>query len=792
MDNLKAPIAQSFGVVFAVLAAWLWVGLTLADVGAYRAVVLLPVACGLSVLAAAMAWRHGGQAGDPVSWRTSAWLAVWMALATATVARPGEYLLDGGDASVYLNLGRAVERHGGLWFAEPLLDTIDRADWPALFDRDRGRIEIYDLFPGGVQVRPDRNVVQPSFFHLLPVAIADAAVVFGERSASYVTPIFAVLSVVAIWLLARVVSSLTAANIAAGLLAINFAQIWFGRMPTSEMLAQYLLLTGLYFAVVSARTPTVTSGAAAGAAFGLAACTRIEVLFLVVPIVAVYLVLTRSGRRTSPAWMPMAGVFVALVLQAVGHAYWRAEPYTARILQFAFLSRSVRYLSLLLPVVVLVFGAAAWWLGTRSVRDPSRGLRAAAVVTVVLLAAVRLGPTFVTGYLPMLLTPLGLALALVGAWRLVAEDESPVSLLLVGVFLASALVFVESPRDGRLMPSIFRRFVPVVVPLALLLAGHALSFLRSRAGRWTLLVWLIPLVLGLAFLDRSRVMLMAAPMAGVYDQLATVDRLVPSGAVVVTDAASPSHFGLSLRYTFGRDVIATRPGRRVAGVLADLAATLARASRPLVVAVARDTPGAQALGPDDFSALSLTPFGSVTLTRAELTPTTTRFPTEWRSLRSTVDLYTAGSRRPAVLPLALEIGEYDVAWRGEGFYDAEPMAGVVARWTTGIAVVAVPEIAHTTSPIVVVARLSAVRPPGIDPPSVRFEIDGRLVGVTPPIRGVFQEVVLPVDREVAARLMGGPSRLLVRAPTFVPGLSGASGDSRRLGVAIDWIRIEPR
>ena len=60
------------------------------------------------------------------------------------------------------------------------------------------------------------------------------------------SPAFSIVAIVAFWLLARALTSTLVATLASLLLSVNFAQIWFARVPTTEIMAQAFTLSGMY------------------------------------------------------------------------------------------------------------------------------------------------------------------------------------------------------------------------------------------------------------------------------------------------------------------------------------------------------------------------------------------------------------------------------------------------------------------------------------------------------------------------------------------------------------------
>jgi hypothetical protein len=777
-----------FTLVFLVVATWSLVGLVSAELGVYRPRVVAVVS-----LTAALA----GGWGIRRSLRDEAWrvpsrgvyfLAACVGLAAFLFLQPGEYLIDGGDGSVYLNLGRAVARAGGLSFPEPMLDEVDPALWPRLFDRDVAWPHRLNLFPGGIQIAPGANRVQPNFFHLFPVWVANIEAVAGERGGYYANAVFGLLAIAAVWMLGVRLSSLTAGTAAAVLLAISFAEIWFARFPTSEMLTQYLILAGLYFAVALGQRPSLPSAAFAGAAFGLASLTRLDALVLVSPVVGAYLVLTAGARPRH--WRVFAAVFGALTLHAIVHALVWSRPYTERV-AWHLAGGWVKPGSLVAPAAALVV-ALLWWRWTASGRSVRRALWLVTGIAVTLVLA-RLAPRAIAGYPAMLLTTGGLAAAVAGAVMLAAKPLAAAAPLVVAVYAVSSLVYLDSVRDMTAMPMLLRRFVPVVLPLTLLLAAHAFSYVSSLHARLRWIAWAGPAGLAIVLATGSAPLIAAPAMQGVAAQVAALAARLPPGAVVIVDGSTPSHLGLSLHYTEGRDVLWIRRGEGTAAAI-ELAATSLRArGRGVLLLV---TPVAEPhddwLRADDVAAFSVRPAGSSRLTYREMEPTTDRLPSRVREVTTMVELYEISPVAPEALPLLLDLGESDFAWRRDGFYDAEQMGPATARWTGTLASIAVPRVETAAGTLVLRMRLAGPRPPGVAPPVVQVDLDGRPVGTTPALSAAFQIYELPLDAVEANALLSGPTRLTLRVPGFVPADTAGGSDHRQLGAAVDWIRVERR
>ena len=293
------------------------------------------------------------------------------------------------------------------------------------------------------------------------------------------------IAVVAFWLLARALTTPLVATLAAMLLVANLAQAWFARVPTTEIMAQAFTLSGVYFALLCYRRPGITHGVLAATAFGLACFIRIDMLVFSMPAVVCFLAAVALERRWAGPWTWCALILAGLVGHAVAHALLVSTPYTDRLLYFAFLGHSVTTASRLLPPLVLAAGAIAFVLSRRAYGSAVAG-RLALLVFVGILAgaAYRIWPQVSGGHLMMLMNPVGVGLVLAGAIVWITDDRSAPTLLVIGLLLTSALVYGESVRDRSAMPTLFRRFVPVVLPLSALCVGVLVDRLWRRGTPW--------------------------------------------------------------------------------------------------------------------------------------------------------------------------------------------------------------------------------------------------------------------------------------------------------------------
>jgi hypothetical protein len=791
-----ALVERAFAAVFLLLAATAWVSLTLAEFDLFTRERLIALAAPITLAGLVWIWRDRqrhptADVVRPASRWSVAALVVCLVAAALVSRHPEEPLIDGSDAAIYTNIAAVIQHRGGLTVADPIVAHLTPAQRDAFYDRDSQWPHVYNLFPGGFQLGGDDVHLAPNFFHLLPAAMAGlSAIARSTRAGLFVTPIAGVLAVLALWLLATRLSSSFAATTAAALLTVSCAHIWFSRVAVSEMLTECLVISGLYFAARAAQERSGLSGALAGAAFGLAAASRLEVLALVTPLVAACLALIAIRRRWTGATSWFAVVFVALTAQAGWHAWFVTSAYTQRILWRLFgTDWWFRATTLLVPAAVagaalVVF--AAWRRQTALVVPSSVRVG----LSVVLLAAiVRSWPHFWSGSFALLITPAGLALMAFGAVWLVLDAAHVEAQLAVALFVASAIVYLDATLDTTFMPLAWRRVVPVVLPLGLWFIGHALDVVGRRSRPWRLIASAAVLALVVITAGRSKPLAAASFRTGIYAGFAGIDASLPAHAVVVTDPGTPGQLGLSLYGAFNRDVIAIRHKPATGPALATLVRAIDASGRPIVLVTAAH-PVDGSLEREDFTGFDITPLGSESLHWTRIAPSRTTIPTEARAMDVTVDLYQIAPRRAHALPVTIDIGPRDFGSRLDGFYDAEDVRGVGARWTGETADIELPRIAAANR-VRLVLRIAAPRPSDEPPAATTVSIDGRVVGLAANLSPDFRDVALALDPAAVRRIEAGPTKLTLRTPPFVPADTGGA-DARHLGVMVDWLRLEVR
>ncbi len=795
--ELTRPLESAeifFTGLFIPVAAFSWIGILLAESGAFSGWRVLLGGSLLSAVALAGARRELRASSLKVARvARGRWLFLLLVagLAALVFSRPGEYLIEGADASVYLASGRQIERTGAITSADPLLELMPPGLRSAFFVAGPTNRQEFALLPGGLPIGADGRV-HPSFFHLFPVWVAIATAAFGSYGGYFVNVVLAVFGVIAVALIGRRLWSPAAGMVAAALLVVNFGQILLARLPSSEMLAQFMGLSAIFFTLLAWDHRARVAGACAGAAAGLAAFTRVDSLILIVIPAVAWLVLTRRGKSVGPAWSWYAAVLGVVSIHAAVHGATVAQVYVQRMVEDGLprLWSVAMYLGVTTAIVLTLTVAAAGFLILKYKRRSLLWVGICAALALIVL------PTPMIVLLNKLVTPVGLMAAVAGLGLVFAARwDQRILILVVPLLIQTALLMVWTV--AVVLPGDSRRVIPLMLPAFTLLIGF-LSTHVARRGTWLALgIWLLPIGLWAGFAWNAEPVVRAPLMRGVEAQVAAIASHIPPNALVVLDRSVPGHLPLALHYGFGRPSVRMADRPTGDGEIAQLITAAFGAQRPVFVAVASlplvDLPPHR-LWRRDFAKFHIEQEATLPLRYTVLPSVMKLFPREFRAVEIDVALYRVSARdreHGVPLPFVLDVGGDDFSALVDGFHAAEQMQSAMARWTDGDSRIGLPRLSSTPAgTMTLVLRLSADRAPGRVAAPVHIAVDGMPVGSITNVSIKLQEYRLTLPAEVQARLLAAPTIMSITSDAFTPKALGLNDDDRRLGLVLDWVRIE--
>lgn len=446
------------------------------------------------------------------------------------------------DASAYTATGIHLARAHHLWKHDDIAEYLPPLLRRRLFFSVLGNAwkPPYARMPGGLVVEtPTSETVRPAFFPLPVIWSALFADALGARQAGGYAPLFCALALWATWYFARRRLSGPAALATTILVGANAATYWAAKMPLSEPLAWFFLWAGLV-ALDAWEDEGFAGDARLGALLvGLAATARVEFLLFIAGALAIRRLLG-SGVGGRPA---TAGFYLVLAATTVATA---AEAWSLRgayLSPLADTLRGIHYLALQAwndAAVAIVAGtAAAGVLAAAAARRYgllNTALASALAAFVVLYTGVASHSQalrsldWLASYLGVATLTLALP-AVVGTWRRRFEEPGNSLFLILTLFFGGLLIY--NPHVSASMPWASRRFVPLLVPAIIILAGVSCAQIGRRWLAVGVLAWV---VLAASVLRPLPALWNRGYYDGSHQQLREFAALVPEDAVLLIDA----------------------------------------------------------------------------------------------------------------------------------------------------------------------------------------------------------------------------------------------------------------
>ena len=714
--------------------------------------------------------------------RSAIALAALVIAATALYARPGEYFPGGWDPGVYLGAGSSVAHRGGLIVKDPLLASLDEGELAALFPwaATRGMkspgFYIHDTVAG---------TVVPQFQPLYPVLLALVISLAGEPAALYLNTALALAGMLLLYRVGWRSRGRGHGLLAAALLAFNVVQIWSARFPTSEVLAQALLMAGIVLLGDFLEGGDPAAGALAGLAFGLAPAATVTTV-LVAPFALIAAVGPGGARSPRP-------FVVALSLTLAQVGLWSALVAPAYLASVATFFPGLRRA---LPVAVASLTVAAWLCWAARVRLAaawsSRAARSALVAAFLLalcwFGAVR--PHVESGEqahsllkLSRYVTPALLLLFAAGGAALLARGVRRAEAVLLLGGASMLFFFLHAPRMFPHYPFTLRRFTPLAIPAIAYAAAHVPASLLAarrpavRAAGGALLVAALALPL-----HANRDLVSLREYAGLGAFLARLDADLPAGGILLCEGQLPASF---LEHAAGRRVVVLDGdgAERAAAVEAFAARRLAAGEQVLLLTPA-ERPWSETLRFEPLFARRL----RTSRLRQELArhpPRVQDLDVEYAAYRV---LLLQGGASDERFPARVDLG-HNTLGLGPGFPIAVRSGSDSgrrgwARWTGAAAALSVPWPPGGAAEVVVRAASGQRRP---TPARVRLLLDGVLLGEWAGVPAEMTELVFPAPP--ASTPPRSRRNLRIESTTWNPREHGLAGYPDGLGLLVDWVEI---
>ena len=776
-----------------------WVAFLFAELGIFSPG-RVAVAVAIVVAAAALVGRrHLSLRAGRAHLDEAVALVCLCGFALAVYFPPFEYFLGGKDPGVYVNTGFHVARHGNLNWTDPLILDIPPGDRGLFFRED---VELppwsQPRFLGYHMESPETGRIVPQGLHLYPVWMGLAAGLYEMKAGLYATPFFALLAVAGFYLAIRRLFGGEVALWAAGLMTVFQIQIWFARFPNTEIVLQFLFVTGLSTFYFMQEKRSSLAGALAGAAFGSMLLARVDAILFLVPLGITFGWL-RLQRRLGRPEASFLIVFALFSAHAVVHARLLAWPYVANILgrhYWRWVGENLALIALAAAAVFLLVDRLAPRFAVRalSVISGNRA-RVSAAAFVFLLASyhyfirphwhgARTAPHDAEAFLRMgwYLYPLGLALVIAGAMILVTRWDRRWSLFLLAAITFS-LFFFYKVRVSNDHFFCMRRFIPVILPAFFTAIAVFLVDLRSRAGglgRWVSRG--IGVAMLLVFLVDGRPLWAHNEFAGSFDFVEYLGRHIGDRDVVIFPRREGLHLlELPLVELEGKQVLefyTLKPDRKM---LEDLIRSWRGRYNDIyfITNYKISLSGLFTRHVRDFWLPSEKYEYTYTRPPAKSEPFHLRF-----TLSKAVDLDELANRLPRVD--RVDVGTQDeafVSW----FHEPELEDGVSYRWSKRTSSIFLPGLSPETTELVL--RMAGPSDGRVPLRTVAVTMDGRtLANFT--LENHFETYRIPLPKEVTESLQDGHPIVTLETQTWRPSSwIPDTTDIRDLGVKVDWIEV---
>lgn len=513
-----------------------WVSLLLSEAGLFNRFSFLAAALISAAAAAFLLWRRlrTRDSAEPRTRRprdvTALVVVLIIALGASSFFPAFEQTIGARDPTTYVLWGIRLAQQGGIIDHDPFVAGLQPGEVVTFFGPGHldTRAHYGSRFLGFYLIDPSTGRVEAQGLPLYPTWIGHGYLAAGLTGALASTPLLAIFACIALFFLGRRTWSTTVGATAALWLLLAPPQVWFARYANAEILAQVLLLIGLYGLVQFRRHGQPLFGLMAAIALGLTWFTAAWLVMLLVPLYCLLAIDLALGRLRHSDWIWFWLPLGVVGVHAVMHGLFFSWAYIFDLLRVVGMVASRRGPTLIATLLAAVLLAAALlvgcWLwgrrGARKGRDqgpraegthtatPTSGATkttttpAAALVAssarwlfamvVVMLAAygywvrpVRYPHWHGLSVLNLTLgiTPLAFGLGVLGTVLLLASRRQlsrggAVLIILLGV----GIPVLIQPQIIPLNMWALRRFLTVVIPLTLTMGAYALWRLSSWIG----------------------------------------------------------------------------------------------------------------------------------------------------------------------------------------------------------------------------------------------------------------------------------------------------------------------
>ena len=514
-------------------------------------------------------------------------LAFLLALCVPIYFQPHEYILGSADAGTYMNIGVNLAKTGK-WVVDDAFSKWLSQYGLTTFYYSPSSLPVQWQFYGWYNHPTQSGLILPQFFPLHPCLISIGVLLYGVWGGLYVTPLWGLLGIAAVYFATRRLFNRPVAILAALFLALTPTQIFFSRYPTAEPLTLVFLFSGFlaYQHLYDEAQCSRWWGVFAGSTLGCALLTRIDLPLMVI-LVLLILGLIRIFGQWNKQWRTFAWVFLIFLSGSLSFGYFWGWIYI-----FNTYGVILKYYEWILVGTLIIFfliasgfGLVVWVRKYPALRSNFRFASLKWLVGILILSLSLYAyffrpifnpPIYDTGpgniLMPQLdslnwvrlgwyLTPLGLILSTLGLFFIILKEDLTrlVFFLSVGVLTIIQYTFKSLITPYHIYA--MRRFFPLVIPVLIIFAAFSLYQAFKKWDRLIINLFVISVglffCLGLAY--QSGHLFFLRDLKGVVSELELFsNKLSARSIILINDHDFADRIGVPLKYIHGFDVATIR------------------------------------------------------------------------------------------------------------------------------------------------------------------------------------------------------------------------------------------
>ncbi|MFC1506179.1 hypothetical protein ACFLQ6_03815 [Thermoproteota archaeon] len=504
-----------------------WISIFLADIGYFSLPSLLSIlsaVCLVSALFLVLKRRRSLRSivSFPLSQklnRKNLFIIGILIISLSLFFKPGDYVTCHLDDTPIVSHATHVATSGNIVAHDPIFQEVTEKD--LFYSMRSGRYYKGLQFPKfGFYI--DKGIEDVSFQYLdfYPILLAISFATLGSKFFLYLTPIIALLSIIALYTIIRILFSWKIAVISAFLLSINMSQIYFSRYPGTEIFNQLLIFSAVISIYLLMKYRSAFFAFFTSIIFGTLLLVRVDSIGLGLVMIFIIMTVTHLKFNVRTIYLLLGTFFLFNIFSSL-HIYYFDKSYVYD--QFTvLLSRiglavpgglAIEYILLIYmapSLLVLIF----YLFFTRiDVTDFIRRLalsfdHKAIRLSISFLIAISFLALYVIQYsfsggvignrqtlliIQWFLTPIGLLFAVAGLiliindlWiktRCSARYVSLIAYLLIVIPNMVAFIFITL-FNQPLFPWAFRRYVPVLFPFLIVCVAYSIEKIVTFTSRF--------------------------------------------------------------------------------------------------------------------------------------------------------------------------------------------------------------------------------------------------------------------------------------------------------------------